>query len=168
MNLFQQLHDLCAEKNMSIATAESCTAGLLASKITSISGASSFFKGGIISYQNDVKINILGVSKSLIKEKSEVCSEVVEQMAEGVRNKFSADFSIATSGYAGPTGGSEFNPVGTIFLAISSKEKTISKRFVFSGDRESVVSQAVVKGDDVNESDTILETKEKDSVTGTE
>ena len=146
MNLFQQLHDLCAEKNMSIATAESCTAGLLASKITSISGASSFFKGGIISYQNDVKINILEVSKSLIKEKSEVCSEVVEQMAEGVRNKFSADFSIATSGYAGPTGGSEFNPVGTIFLAISSKEKTISKRFVFAGDRESVVSQAVISG----------------------
>jgi nicotinamide-nucleotide amidase len=131
---------------MSIATVESCTSGLLASKITSISGASSFFKGGIISYQNDIKINLLGVSESLIKAKSEVCSEVVEQMAEGVRNKFSADFSIATSGYAGPTGGSEFNPVGTIFLAISSKEKTISKRFVFAGDRESVVSQAVISG----------------------
>jgi nicotinamide-nucleotide amidase len=131
---------------MSIATAESCTAGLLASKITSISGASSFFKGGIISYQNDVKIKILEVSKLLIKEKSEVCSEVVEQMAEGVRNKFSADFSIATSGYAGPTGGSELDPVGTVFFAVSSKEKTISKRLVFAGDRESVVSQAVVKG----------------------
>ena len=61
MNYFQQLNDLCVEKGMSIATAESCTAGLLASKITSISGASSFFKGGIISYQNDIKINVLGV-----------------------------------------------------------------------------------------------------------
>jgi nicotinamide-nucleotide amidase len=149
MNYFQQLNDLCVEKGMSIATAESCTAGLIASKITSISGASSFFKGGIISYQNDIKINILGVSQSIIKEKSEVCSEVVEQMANGVRNKFSADFSIATSGYAGPTGGSELHPVGTIFFAISSKERTISKYFLFAGDRESVVSQAVIKGVDL-------------------
>lgn len=146
MNPFQQLHDLCVEKKVSIATAESCTAGFLAAKITSIAGASSFFKGGIIAYQNDVKINLLGVSKSLIKEKTEVCAEVVQQMAQGVRNKFSADFSVATSGYAGPTGGSELNPIGTVFIAISSKEKTISKRFVFVGDRESVVSQSVISG----------------------
>ena len=146
MNPFQQLHDLCVEKKVSIATAESCTAGLLAAKITSIAGASSFFKGGIIAYQNDVKINLLGVSKSLIKEKTEVCAEVVQQMAQGVRNKFSADFSVATSGYAGPTGGSELNPIGTVFIAISSKEKTISKRFVFVGDRESIVSQSVISG----------------------
>ena len=92
MNPFQQLHDLCVEKKVSIATAESCTAGFLAAKITSIAGASSFFKGGIIAYQNDIKINHLGVSKSLIKEKTEVCAEVVQQMAQGVRNKFSADF----------------------------------------------------------------------------
>jgi PncC family amidohydrolase len=146
MNPFQQLHDLCVEKKVSIATAESCTAGFLAAKITSIAGASSFFKGGIIAYQNDVKIDHLGVSKSLIKEKTEVCAEVVQQMAQGVRNKFSADFSVATSGYAGPTGGSELNPIGTVFIAISSKEKTISKRFVFLGDRESVVSQSVISG----------------------
>ena len=146
MNPFQQLHDLCVEKKVSIATAESCTAGFLAAKITSIPGASSFFKGGIIAYQNDVKINLLGVSKSLIKEKTEVCAEVVQQMAEGVRNKFLADFSVATSGYAGPTGGSELNPIGTVFIAISSKEKTISKRFVFVGDRESIVSQSVISG----------------------
>ena len=146
MNPFQQLHDLCVEKKVSIATAESCTAGLLAAKITSIPGASSFFKGGIIAYQNDVKIDHLGVSKSLIKEKTEVCAEVVQQMAQGVRNKFSADFSVATSGYAGPTGGSELNPIGTVFIAISSKEKTISKRFVFVGDRESIVSQSVISG----------------------
>ena len=146
MNPFQQLHDLCVEKKVSIATAESCTAGLLAAKITSIPGSSSFFKGGIIAYQNYVKINLLGVSKSVIKEKTEVCSEVVQQMAQGVRNKFSADFSVATSGYAGPTGGSELNPIGTVFIAISSKEKTISKRFVFLGDRESIVSQSVISG----------------------
>jgi len=143
---FQQLHDLCVEKNMSIATAESCTAGLLASKITSIAGASSFFKGGIIAYQNNVKINLLGVSQSIIKEKTEVSSEVVEQMAEGVRNRFLADFSISTSGYAGPTGGTELNPIGTIFIAIASKERIVSKRFVFAGVRESIVNQATASG----------------------
>jgi PncC family amidohydrolase len=146
MNLFLQLHDLCAAKNILIATAESCTAGLLASKITSISGASDFFKGGIISYQNEIKINTLGVSPLVIKENTEVCAEVVEQMAKGIKNKFLADFSIATSGYAGPTGGTKFNPVGTVFIAISSKYRTISKRFLFSGDRESIVNQSVISG----------------------
>jgi len=146
MNLFQHLHDLCVELDISITTAESCTAGLLAFKITSIPGASSFFKGGIIAYQNNIKVDLLGVSQSIIREETEVCSEVVEQMAEGVRSKFLADFSIATSGYAGPTGGTAINPIGTIFIAIASKEKTISKRFVFAGDRESVVSQAVIRG----------------------
>ncbi|MEC9208847.1 MAG: CinA family protein [Bacteroidota bacterium] len=146
MNLFQQLHDLCVEKDISIATAESCTSGFLASKITSIAGSSYFFKGGIIAYQNDIKIDCLGVLESIIREKTVVCSEVVEQMSEGVRHKFSSDFSIATSGYAGPTGGTELNPVGTVFIAISSEENTISERFVFTGDRESVISQSVIKG----------------------
>ena len=146
MNPFQQLHDLCVELDMSIATSESCTGGLFASKITSISGSSSFFKGGIIAYQNNIKINLLGVSKSIIREETEVCSKVVEQMAEGVRNKFLADFSVATSGYAGPVGGTDINPVGTVFIAISSKERIVSKRFVFSGSRESIVNQVVIKG----------------------
>ena len=93
MNLFQQLHDLCVEKDISIATAESCTAGFLASKITSIAGSSYFFKGGIIAYQNDIKIDCLGVLESIIREKTVVCSEVVEQMSEGVRHKFSSDLA---------------------------------------------------------------------------
>ncbi len=146
MNFYQKLHDLCVEKSLFIAVAESCTAGLLASNIASISGASTFFKGGIVAYQNDIKVDILGVSESVLKEKQAVSSLVVEQMAEGVRNKFSADFGIATSGYAGPTGGTDLNPIGTVFIAISYNQKTISKRFVFSGDRQNVVSQSVVKG----------------------
>ena len=148
MNYLQQLHDLCVGKDVSIATAESCTAGLLAARITSMAGASSFFKGGIIAYQNDIKINILNVSQSVIEEKTAVSSEVSEQMAVGVRDKLSADFSIATTGYAGPTGGTELNPLGTVFIAVSSKEKTISRRFVFTGDRESVVNQVIIHGID--------------------
>ena len=146
MNPFQMLHDLCVEKSFSVATAESCTAGLLASKIASISGASSFLKGGVVAYQNDVKINILGVSQSLLDENKEVSSEVVEQMATGARNKFLADFTIATTGYAGPTGGTKLNPIGTVFIGIASNKRTISKRFLFSGDRETVVSKTIIKG----------------------
>ena len=148
MNIFKQLNDFCVERNISLATAESCTAGLIASKITSIAGSSYFFRGGVIAYQNDVKVNLLGVSQSLIIERTEVSSGVVEQMAKGVRCNLLSDFSIATSGYSGPSGGTDLNPIGTVFVAISSKDKTISKRFVFSGDRESIVSQSVIKAVD--------------------
>ena len=146
MTLSQQLHDLCIEKNISIAVAESCTTGGLSSKIASVAGASNFFKGGIIAYQNKIKIGVLGVSESIIRENTEVCSEVVEQMSLAVRNRFSSDFSIATSGYAGPTGGTELHPIGTVFIAISSKYGTVSRRFFFQGKRSSVISQATVAG----------------------
>ena len=146
MNSYQDLHDLCIAKSFSVATSESCTAGLIASNIASISGASAFLKGGVIAYQNDIKINILGVSKSLLDENKEVSSEVVKQMAIGARNKFLADFAIATTGYAGPTGGTDLNPIGTVFIGISSFKKTVSKRFVFLGNRESVISQAINEG----------------------
>ena len=146
MQIIQQLHDFCIEKKISIATAESCTAGSIASEISSISGASSFFKGGVISYQNSIKITTLGVLESVIRERTEVCKEVVEQMAQAVRKKLLADFTIATSGYAGPKGGTELNPVGTVFIAISSAEKTVSRRYFFLGDRHSVVKQAVITG----------------------
>lgn len=146
MTLSQQLHDLCIEKNVSIAVAESCTTGGLSSSISSVAGASNFFKGGIIAYQNKIKIGVLGVSESIIREKTEVCVEVVEQMSLAVRNRFSSDFSIATSGYAGPTGGTELHPIGTVFIAISSKNGTVSRRFFFQGERSSVISQVIVAG----------------------
>jgi len=146
MSNIQGLHDICVAKDLCIATAESCTAGLLSVKITSIPGASSFFKGGVIAYHNNIKINTLGVPQLVVKEKTEVCSDVAESMAKGVRKKFAVDFSIATTGYAGPTGGTKLNPIGTVFIAISSKKKTISKRFIFTGNRESVINQVIVHG----------------------
>ena len=142
MDIIKQLHDLCIAKNISISVAESCTSGLVASKITSISGSSAYFKGGIIAYQNEIKVNVLGVSQRLIDEKTEVSPEVVEQMALNIQSGFNSDFSIATSGYAGPLGGIEKNPVGTVFIAIAIESKVISSKFYFSGIRESVVNQA--------------------------
>ena len=145
MNFFQQLHDLCVSKEISVVVAESCTSGLIASKLTLKSGSSAFFKGGIIAYQNDIKIKILGVDEQAILQYTEVSTEVVKQMAEGVRKSFLADYSIATSGYAGPSGGTSNNPIGTVFIAISSASGVDVERFVFSGDRQSIVNQASEK-----------------------
>ena len=142
MLLLDNLQQLCTEKGVSVAVAESCTAGLIASKLTALPGSSSFFKGGVIAYQNEIKTKILGVSQSIIDEKTEVSAEVVKQMAESVLENFDADFAIATSGYAGPTGGTDKNPIGTVFIAIASEQGVVVSRFVFSGNRQSVVNQA--------------------------
>ena len=145
MSILESLHDLCVSKGISVAVAESCTSGLIASKLTLKSRSSSFFKGGIIAYQNDIKIKILGVDEQAILQYTEVSAEVVRQMAEGVRKSFLADYSIATSGYAGPSGGTNNNPIGTVFIAISSVGGVDVERFIFSGDRQSIVNQASEK-----------------------
>ena len=145
MSILESLHDLCVSKGISIAVAESCTSGLIASKLTLKPGSSVFFKGGIIAYQNDIKIKILGVDGQAISQYTEVSIEVVKQMAKGVRKSFLADYSIATSGYAGPSGGTNNNPIGTVFIAISSARRVDVERFIFSGDRQSIVNQASEK-----------------------
>ena len=142
MSLLNNLQQLCIEKGVSVAVAESCTAGLIASKLTTVSGSSSYFKGGVVAYQNEIKTKILGVSRSIIDEKTEVSAEVVKQMAKSVLEKFDVDFAVATSGYAGPTGGTNKNPIGTVFIAIASVAGVVVSRFIFSGNRQSVVNQA--------------------------
>ena len=142
MSLLNNLQQLCIEKGVSIAVAESCTAGLIASKLTTLPGSSSYFNGGVVAYQNEIKTKILGVSQSIIDEKTEVSVEVVKQMAKSVLEKFDANFAIATTGYAGPAGGTNKNPIGTVFIAIASVVGVVVSRFVFLGDRQSVVNQA--------------------------
>jgi len=142
MSLLNNLQQLCIEKGVSVAVAESCTAGLIAYKLTTVSGSSSYFKGGVVAYQNEIKTKTLGVSRSIIDEKTEVSAEVVEQMTKSVLEKFDADFAVATSGYAGPTGGTNKNPIGTVFIAIASVAGVVVSRFIFSGNRQSIVNQA--------------------------
>jgi PncC family amidohydrolase len=142
MLLLENLQQLCIEKGVSVAVAESCTAGLIASKLTTLPGSSSYFKGGVVAYQNEIKTKVLGVSQSIIDEKTEVSAEVVKLMAQSVLGKFDADFAIATSGYAGPTGGTNKNPIGTVFIAIASAVGVVVSHFIFSGNRQSVVNQA--------------------------
>ena len=144
-DLNQLVYDLCKIKCISTSVAESCTSGLIASSLSQIPGSSNFFLGGIICYSDLSKINLLGISSKLINEKSSVSEDVCFEMATNVRNKFSSDFSIATTGYAGPTGGTEDNPVGTVFITINSSKGSITEKILFSGDRKIILNQVRIK-----------------------
>lgn len=123
------------EKHFKVATAESATGGFIAHSLTNISGSSDFFDRGIISYSNKSKKELLGISESLINDYGAVSEQVAEMMAESVRKKSNVDIGIATTGIAGPTGGSKDKPAGLIYIGVSTKEKTVVKKFQFSGDR---------------------------------
>lgn len=114
-----------------LSVIESCTGGYLSHKITSLPNASLYFKGGIIAYSNKVKILLAGVSAQEIEEYGAVSEQVVISMAKGVMRKIKTDYTIAISGIAGPGGAVENKPVGTVCIAVSSKNKTISKTFHF-------------------------------------
>ena len=144
-DLNQLVYDLCKIKCISISVAESCTSGLIASSLSQIPGSSDIFLGGIICYSDLSKINLLGISSKLINEKSSVSEDVCFEMAKNVRNKFNSDYSIATTGYAGPTGGNEDNPVGTVFITINSSNGSITEKILFSGDRKIILNQVRIK-----------------------
>ena len=134
--LEEAIGQLLKSKGKTIATAESCTGGYLAHLLTSIPGSSDYYTGSIISYANEVKVNALGVSENDLIERGAVSQAVVEQMAMGVRNSMKTDFGLATSGVAGPDGGTEEKPVGTVWIALASEEGVFSKRFQFEKNRE--------------------------------
>ena len=119
-----------------ITTAESCTGGYIAHLITSVSGSSNYFKGGVVCYSNDIKVKDLGVEREKIKQYGAVSEEVVKQMALGALNRYETDFAIATSGIAGPTGGSEDKPVGSVWIALASKDGVNAFNFNFGNNRE--------------------------------
>ena len=144
-DLNQLVYDLCKIKCISISSAESCTSGLIASSLSQIPGSSNFFLGGIICYSDLSKINLLCISPDLINEKSSVSEDVCFEMAQNVRNKFNSDYSISTTGYAGPTGGTEDNPVGTVFITINSLKGSITEKILFSGDRKIILNQVRIK-----------------------
>ncbi len=119
-----------------LSTAESCTGGMISSLITSVAGSSEYFLGSVTSYANSVKENVLGVPEEIIEKYGAVSSECVAAMAEGVRRLTHSDFSVATSGIAGPGGGSEEKPVGTVWIGVSSNKGTETFRLRFNSDRK--------------------------------
>nr|WP_299488760.1 competence/damage-inducible protein A [uncultured Allomuricauda sp.] len=140
-----QIGKLLTEKNMTIATAESFTGGKIAQRITSVPGASAYFKGSMVSYATETKIEVLNVPKEVIDKHSVVSEEVAISMAENARKIFKTDFSIATTGNAGPTKGDSDAEVGTVFIAISSARRTFATQFTMGNHRERIVQKSVNK-----------------------
>ena len=122
----REVSQLLWEMEKTVSTAESCTGGRIAEAIIAVPGASKYFKGGIISYVDEVKESMLGVSREMLEEKTAVCEEVAMQMVSGACKALNTDYAIAATGFAGPTGGTKDIPVGTIWLACGTLEKQVT------------------------------------------
>ena len=126
------------ERGMTVGVAESCTGGFLASLFTSLPGASEYFYGGVVSYDNSVKMNVLGVEKKVLDTYGAVSQECAQQMAAGARRVLGTDYAIATTGIAGPDGGTADKPAGTVWIAVATPDGTISKKFTFNSTRRNI------------------------------
>ena len=124
----REVSQMLWEMEKTVSTAESCTGGRIAEAIIAVPGASKYFKGGIISYVNEIKESLLGVSAQVLEEKTAVCEEVAIQMVIGACKSLNTDYAISATGLAGPTGGTKEIPVGTIWLACGSQEKQITMK----------------------------------------
>ncbi|GAB7022136.1 CinA family protein [Salidesulfovibrio brasiliensis] len=140
-----ELGELLSLEDDTLATAESCTGGLIASTLTDVSGSSEWFRGGVVAYANEVKENILGVPQSELQTHGAVSEEVVKHMAMGVQKAVGANVSVAVSGIAGPTGGTPEKPVGTVWIAWAINGSVArTKHNVFFGTREEIKNQTVM------------------------
>lgn len=140
--LEERVHEILTARGLKLAVAESCTGGTIASKFTAIAGASQYFMAGVVSYSNASKRDILGVSQESIDRYGAVSEQVAREMAEGVRRIAGADYAIATTGIAGPTGGSDEKPVGTVWMAVATPTKTIAIMRNSGTDRGQIISRA--------------------------
>ena len=134
---------LNALKGKTLVTAESCTGGGIGAALTAVSGSSAVYKGGIISYTNEVKANILGVSNELLDHYGAVSAPVAASMASGVRKLLHADVAVSVTGLAGPGGDEYGNPVGTVYIGYDDETQSFVKKFSFDGDREAVRNQTI-------------------------
>ncbi len=141
----KQLHTLLIKSAKTIAVAESCTGGLLSELLTQNPGSSKYFILGVITYNNDAKKDILRVPKHVLTQKGAVSKEVAQKMAQSVRILAKTDFGIGITGIAGPTGATAGKPIGTVFIAISAKNKLICRRFKFKGSRLTIRKSAALK-----------------------
>ena len=130
-----RIGNLMSEKRLTLALAESCTGGLIASRITDVSGSSLYFLGGIVSYSYEAKASLLGVSWDTLNHKGAVSRETVIEMARGARKVFNADIAVSVSGIAGPGGGTPDKPVGTVWVGLATPSGEEARHFVWEGDR---------------------------------
>ena len=141
-SLSEQLGGLLRSKGLLMGTAESCTGGRIANMVTLVAGSSDYFVGGVVSYSNEVKHNVLGVSEDSLRLHGAVSREVVEQMAQGAIRTLGCDCSVAASGVAGPGGGSPEKPVGTVWIAAALKEQVVSHCYHFGTVRAENIQSA--------------------------
>ena len=137
------LVELLKARSLTCATAESCTGGGVGSAITAVPGSSAVFAGGVISYSNDVKRDVLGVSADILQNVGAVSAETAAQMAEGVRRLLKTDRAVSLTGSAGPDGGSEEKPVGLVWFGLATKDGVRTEKCIFRGDRAKVREQAI-------------------------
>lgn len=137
---------LLTEKGLTIATAESCTGGKIASTLAAVSGASNYFKGSIVSYATQTKIDVLGIDETIINSNGVVSAEVAKAMAISAQKRLNSDYAIATTGNAGPTKGDEVAELGTVFIGIATPREVFVEKFNFGQPREKVIDRAVSKG----------------------
>ncbi len=145
-NLETLVGDLLRKMQKTLGLAESCTGGAIASRITTVAGSSEYFKGGIIAYSNEIKAGILGIDPEIIENKGAVSEEVVMLMAKRVLDYLKVDYSIATSGIAGPGGGSLEKPVGTVWIAVASRDRVEARKYFFGNDRVRNIERTVMSG----------------------
>ncbi|MEO0079243.1 MAG: competence/damage-inducible protein A [candidate division WOR-3 bacterium] len=129
---------------LTVATAESCTGGLVGDMLTNIPGSSDYYRGGVVAYSNEMKLRLLGVRAETLKRHGAVSAQTVREMARGVCRLMAADIGIAVSGIAGPTGGTRKKPVGLVFIAVAAGEKILVERHIFSGSRRMVKERAAM------------------------
>ena len=139
----ERIHELCVLRGWDLAVAESCTAGLIGARLTSVPGSSSYFLGGIIAYSNDLKKILLNVPAELLDSEGAVSGPVAEAMARGVIAATGAHCGISVTGVAGPDGGTREKPVGTVWVGVSLPSETMSRQYNFTGNRDEVREQAV-------------------------
>ena len=124
------------DKKLTIALAESCTGGLIANRLTDVSGSSVFFERGLVTYSNEAKIGLLGVPAGIIAAHGAVSEETARLMAEGVRKLAGTDLGLSSTGIAGPTGGSKEKPVGTVYIALADGAETFCRHYAYRWDRK--------------------------------
>ena len=144
MSAAETLVALLRANGRTCATAESCTGGGVGSAITSVPGSSEVFMGGVISYSNDVKHRVLGVSEENLAKYGAVSSQVAAEMAEGARRLMRTDIAVSVTGIAGPGGGSAEKPVGLVWFGIANATATRTEKALFQGDRERIRAQAAI------------------------
>jgi PncC family amidohydrolase len=159
----REINDLMWQESATLSTAESCTAGNVAAAITSVPGSSKFYKGGVVGYSNDVKINLLGVKPETLEAHGAVSEETIREMIAGVMKALDTDYAVATSGIAGPGGGTPEKPVGTIWVAAGKGDRIVTRKLEGDEGREINVARAtyaalqllrgLLTGDEVKEAE---------------